>query len=175
LANWQNRLTMRLTGIQIRPFEPKDQAAARELVLAGLKNHFGWVDYARNPDLDDIMQHYVQAGHIFVVAEEKHEIVGTGALKIGKGTGSLVRMSIARQHRRKGIGKTLVMYLLDIASQLRLKEVMIETNNDWMDAIGLYIRCGFTEYARNSADVFLRRQLSAPPARVSADFPTHEC
>jgi ribosomal protein S18 acetylase RimI-like enzyme len=145
--------------IHIRSVQSSDQDAVRGLILAGLKDHFGCIDYARNPDLDDVMERYTRAGHVFVVAEEGQEIVGTGALKIGNGVGDMVRVSVARQHRRKGIGRALVMHLLDVASQLRLKEVAIVTNNDWADAIGLYKGCGFTEYARNRADVFLRRQV----------------
>ncbi len=163
---------MHTAGLRIRPFEPKDQAAARSVILAGLEEHFGWVDVTRNPDIDDIMLHYVRAKHVFVVGELEHEVVGTGALRIGEETGSLVRMSVARQHRRKGIGRALVMYLLDVASALSLKEVTIQTNNDWMDAIALYKRCGFTEYARDEADVCLVRQLPAPPAKPSSDCST---
>ena len=158
------------TDVQIRAFEARDQEATRELILGGLKDHFGWVDYACNPDLDDIMRYYVRAGHIFVVAEEGQEIVGTGGLKIAGVVGSMVRVSVTGQRRRKGIGSALVMRLLALASQRRLKEVTIVTNNDWADAIAFYERCGFAEYARNSADVFLRRQLSAScdgaPART---------
>ena len=35
----------------IRAFEPRDQAAARQLILAGLGEHFGWIDETCNPDL----------------------------------------------------------------------------------------------------------------------------
>ena len=167
----QNRITMYPTGVQIRAFQPKDQKATSELILAGLKDHFGWVDYARNPDLDDIMRYYVRAGHVFVVAEEGQEIVGAGGLKIAGVVGSIVRVSVTGKRRRKGIGRGLVMYLLALASQRNLKEVTIVTNNDWADAIALYERCGFTEFARNNRDVFMRRQLPAlwnePSARTN--------
>jgi GNAT superfamily N-acetyltransferase len=157
-----NELIMRSTGVQIRPFEPKDQAAARGLVLAGLEEHFGRLNSALNSDLDDIMQYYVRAGHLFVVAEEQKEIVGTGGLKIADRVGSMVRVSVSSQWRRKGIGRALVMHLLELASHLRLKEVIIQTNH-WPDAISLYQRCGFTESARDKDNVVLFRQLPTPP------------
>ncbi|CAA9269377.1 MAG: hypothetical protein AVDCRST_MAG93-2561, partial [uncultured Chloroflexia bacterium] len=45
---------MSLPNLAIRPFTPADQKAARDLVLDGLGEHFGWIDTSRNPDLDDI-------------------------------------------------------------------------------------------------------------------------
>ena len=102
--------------IIIRSFEPCDQNAARQLILTGLGEHFGFIDETRNPDLDDIVTRYIEAGHTFVVAEIRTELVGTGAVITEcEDTGRLVRMSVNRKHRRKGIGRALVTYLLDIA------------------------------------------------------------
>ena len=149
---------MQGTTVPIRLFEPKDQAAARDLVLAGLEERFGRLTPDLNPDLDDIMQHYGRAGQLFVVAEEGQELVGTGGLKISDGVGSIVRVSVSSQWRRKGIGKALVMHLLELAIERHLKEVTIRTNN-WPEAIALYEQCGFTVVERGTADVVLSRQL----------------
>ncbi len=90
----------------IRPFEPCDQSAARQLILAGLGEHFGYLDESLNPDLDDIMADYITQGRVFVVVMTDEELVGTGALKIKHGqVGQLVRMSVRREHRRRGIGQ----------------------------------------------------------------------
>ncbi|MBI1801820.1 MAG: GNAT family N-acetyltransferase [Chloroflexi bacterium] len=100
----------------IRPFEPRDQPAARRLILDGLGEHFGAIDETLNPDLDEIMAHYVRAGHLFVVAEVNGALAGTGALKsVAPGAGQLVRMSVRREQRRSGIGQALVEYLLGAA------------------------------------------------------------
>jgi stearoyl-CoA 9-desaturase NADPH oxidoreductase len=40
--------------ILLRPIEPSDQAEARELILAGLEQHWGFRDASKNPDLDEI-------------------------------------------------------------------------------------------------------------------------
>lgn len=149
---------MQQTSVQIRPFEARDQLTARGLVLAGLEERFGCLNSDLNHDLDDIMQHYVRAGHLFVVADEGQEIVGTGGLKIADEAGSMVRVSVSSQWRRKGIGKAVVMYLLKLATERRLTEVTIRTNH-WPEAIALYERCGFTECERDNADVVLSRQL----------------
>src|SRR5690349_8639040 len=76
----------------IRPFQARDQQAARQLILDGLGGHFGFIDESRNPDLDDIMAHYVEPGNSFVVAQIDGSLVGTGALIAeGQYTGRLVR------------------------------------------------------------------------------------
>ncbi|MCY2932201.1 MAG: GNAT family N-acetyltransferase [Planctomycetota bacterium] len=147
-------------NIRIRPFEARDQAAVRRLILAGLGEHVGNVDESRNPDVDDILAHYPGEGHVFVVAESGNEIVGSGALKVlGKETGRLVRMSVSRGHRRTGIGRALVADLLDRAGAAGMKQVLVETNKDWADAIGLYAACGFSQYSRDSVSVYLSRQI----------------
>ncbi|MFQ5596129.1 MAG: GNAT family N-acetyltransferase [Anaerolineae bacterium] len=138
----------------IRRFEPGDQDAARRLILAGLGEHFGWIDETCNPDLDDITANYIEPGHVFVVAETDGELVGTGALIAEhKDIGRIVRMSVSRTHRRKGIGRTLVAHLLDVARQKDFSQVRVSTEHDWKAAIGLYKCCGFTEYNRDDVDV----------------------
>jgi hypothetical protein len=37
--------------------------------LAGLEDHFGYIDHTCNPDLEDITTSYIQAGDIFFVAQ----------------------------------------------------------------------------------------------------------
>jgi len=146
--------------ITIRPFAPQDQSAARSLILAGLGDHFGIADPTQTPDLDDIMSKRVKAGHVVVIAEDGQEMVGTGTLEIETAEiGRLVRMSVSSKHRRKGIGSALVKHLLDVAKGKAMSKVVIVTNNDWADAIGLYLRCGFKEDGRNDKDIFLSKQL----------------
>jgi hypothetical protein len=62
----------------ILPFKAEDQAEAKNLILAGMGEHFGEIDHSLNPDLNDIAASY--AGAIFLVAWCENRIVGTGAL-----------------------------------------------------------------------------------------------
>ena len=43
---------------QLRPFTAADQDAVKDLVLAGLADHWGTLDPTLNPDLNDIAGHY---------------------------------------------------------------------------------------------------------------------
>jgi ribosomal protein S18 acetylase RimI-like enzyme len=144
----------------IRPFEARDQENARKLILEGLGEHFGFIDETLNPDVDDIITHYIAPGHVFLVVQNGHGLIGTGALLIkGEGVGQIVRISVHRDYRRKGIGKTIVEHLVKIARQRGLQRLLVETNNDWYHAIGLYKRLGFVEYRRSATGVRMALKL----------------
>ena len=153
-----NRIVDVAMPIHIRPFVPHDQTAARQLILNGLGEHFGWIDEMRNPDLDNIAANYIQRGNVFVVAEIDGELVGAGGLiTMDENTARIVRMSVSRAHRRKGIGRALVMLLLDVARQRGYSRLIVATEHGWNDAINLYQRRGFTEYARDEVDICFAR------------------
>ena len=154
---------MSAPAITLRPFGPADQDAVRRLVLAGLVEHWGRLDETKNPDLRDMQQTYVAAGHTVLVAEAAEpagSIVGTGTLVIETPTrGRIVRMSVDASLRRQGLGRRMVAALLDAARSRGLREVVVETTHDWHEAVGLYGSCGFEEYDRDPEDVHLRLRL----------------
>ncbi|HEX8680722.1 MAG TPA: GNAT family N-acetyltransferase [Ardenticatenaceae bacterium] len=149
-----------MSSAKIRLFQPEDQEVARDLILSGLGEHFGYIDPSYNPDVDDIGANYVTAGQTFVVVERDGVLVGTGALLVhNEEVGQLVRMSVHQGQRRQGLGRALVSHLLQIARGRGLRKVIVETNNDWYDAIGLYERCGFVEYGRDEISVYMELEL----------------
>lgn len=146
--------------IEIRPFRPGDQAAVRALVLAGLADHFGELDPTLNHDLDDITANYADQGGVVIVAALDGEIVGTGTMiPVEPGVSRLVRMSVARQVRGRGLGKRLVRHLVDIARTRGDRRVLVETNDDWHDAIALYRACGFGDERFADGDIHFRLDL----------------
>jgi GNAT superfamily N-acetyltransferase len=153
-------MEMTPTGLLIRPFEPRDQAAARRLILHGLGEHFGYIDETLNRDLDDIASSYLALGHLVVVATGGGVLVGTGAL-VGEGerVGRLVRMSVRRSSRRQGVGRALVHRLVAEARQRAYVRLLVETNASWDDAVGLYRSCGFVEHTRTEGLVELALDL----------------
>lgn len=135
-----------MTEIEIRPFEPGDQAAVRALVLAGLADHVGVLDPTRNRDLDDIAATCLANGGVVIVAEHDGRITGTGALiPVEPGVCRLVRMSVAREARGQGLGKRLVRHLIEISRARGDRRILVETNDDWQDATALYRACGFRD------------------------------
>ena len=147
-------------SFRIRPFAPTDQAAARALILEGLREHWGRLDPTRNPDLADITAYYIGPGHIFLIAETADTLVGTAGLLITGDTGQIVRVSVGRQHRRQGIGRALVTALLEAAQARRLNRLWMETNDDWDDAIGIYRCCGFHKFDHREGCVFMALDLT---------------
>ena len=139
-----------------RRFTAPDQDAVRSLVLQGLGEHFGCIDETMNPDMDDVNAHYIQPGHLFILAEVDGQLAGTGALKtVAPGVAQMVRVSVCAAQRRHGIGRAIVTQLVQSARQRQFERVLVETNNDWSDAIGLYRSCGFSEYARDDVSVYM--------------------
>jgi ribosomal protein S18 acetylase RimI-like enzyme len=147
-------------GVQIRTFESRDQVQARTLILDGLGEHFSLVDTTLNPDLEDISASYVNQGCVFLVAELDGKVVGTGALTTDSGLqGRIVRVSVARNHRRQGIAEAIVARLIEHARSREYRRILVETNHDWCAAIALYRHCGFEPFARDPESVYLRLEL----------------
>lgn len=146
--------------VEIKKFDINDQDRARRLILEGLGEHFGYIDETCNPDIDDIDRIYIKSGNLFIVACLNCELVGTGGL-IGetKETGRLVRMSVDKSYRKKGIGRKIVEYLIVEARKRGYKRAVLSTEVDWIPAIALYESCGFKEYGRNEVDLHMYRDL----------------
>jgi ribosomal protein S18 acetylase RimI-like enzyme len=145
----------------MRQFMPKDQAAARKLILAGLGEHFGFIDESLNPDVDDISSHYLAHGHLFVVVLSDTTLVGTGGLVLlDECRAQIVRVSVSNVYRSRGIGRAIVAELIAAARGRGIVRIEVETNNEWESAIGLYLCLGFVEYRRDETSVYLALNLN---------------
>jgi ribosomal protein S18 acetylase RimI-like enzyme len=142
----------------IRPFQAGDQAAAKALILAGLQEHWGWLDETKNPDLDNIGANY--GGGLFLVACLGEEIVGTGALiKEQEGVGRIVRMSVAKTQRRQGIGQRMLEELVVRAGPAGYRQIVLETTATWTEAIGFYESQGFRPVGVKDGEMHFVKEL----------------
>lgn len=142
----------------LRPFRPEDQEQVKALILAGLGEHWGFIDPTRNPDLNDIPSTY--AGAVFLVAWQDGKVVGSGALVPRReGLAEIVRMSVAAAQRRQGIGRRILEQLIEHARALHIRQVVLETTATWQEVIEFYLRFGFriTHYA--GGDVYFALDL----------------
>lgn len=148
-------------AFRIRPFAVADQAAARGLILTGLGEHWGFIDETLNPDVDDIAGHFPAAtADFFVVENDDGAIIGTaGLIREDARTGRIVRMSVAKSARGRGIGKRLVAQLETTARGRGYDRLVCETTHDWADAIALYTSCGFTELGVWNDDRHFEKRL----------------
>ena len=129
----------------LRDFQARDQQAVRDLILAGMRVRWaGQFDPSANPDLDDLWTNYIARGGEIVVFEENHAIVGTGTLlPDGASAGRILRMSVDRQHRRRGLARMIVRELVERARRRDWDALFVTTDTPWSDAVALYTSCGF--------------------------------
>ncbi len=149
-------------NVRIRRFQPEDRAAARALGLAGLEEHWGDLDLALNPDLDDIATAY--AGATFLVAEDGPggRLVGTGALVRESGdVARIVRMTVVAGARRKDVGSRILGGLLDGARAAGCRRLVLETTEIWDAAVAFYERCGFRELGRRDGEVYMALDIGS--------------
>ena len=140
--------------LRVRPFQPLPLMAE---------------EAEENPDLDEIAAHYIDTGQRFFVAELEGRIVGTAGLhfepispRMGVGEAArIVRMSVDRSNRRRGIASALVDACRQAAQEHGARELRAFTEPHWPDALGFYTSLGFVEYGRDPIDVHLRLSLAS--------------
>ena len=121
---------------------PEDQEKVKKIILDGLVEHWGFLDPAKNPDLDDIASAYKQG--IFLVAQTGVNLIGCGALIPDNFVcAEVVRMSVAKSFRRHGVGSLILESLIHQASELGVKHIFLETTASWLEAVSFYKQHGF--------------------------------
>ena len=143
----------------ILSFQPENQAEVKNLILAGLAEHWGTIDPSKNPDLNDICSTYANA--IFLVAWLQDRIIGTGALvPKSNNTAEVVRMSVAANMRRQGIASQILQRLCDHARSRGYQRLVLETTETWHEVIEFYKRFGFQITHSLNGDVYFALDLS---------------
>ena len=147
-----------LSSMIILPFQPEDQDEVKRLVLSGLGEHWGRINPSKNPNLDDIATNYASA--TFLVACWQNLIVATGALVPRPDRkAEVVRMSVAVDMRRKGIGRLILDQLVLRARAAGFRQVILETTATWQEVIESYLRYGFYITHYQDGDVFFALDL----------------
>ena len=132
--------------MEVCELQPELADAARRLILAGLGEHWGHVDPALNRDLDDLAATYATGSVLVACDGDGEDVVGTGTIvPRGQRTAEIVRMSVAPAHRRTGLGRRLVLELVERARGWGMDRVVLETSAHWTDVVEFYVRCGFTQ------------------------------
>lgn len=130
----------------------------RELILAGLVEHWGYLDLSKNQDLNNIAYSYAKS--TFLVARRSGEIIGTGALiNRGSETGEIVRMSVAKSYRRQGIGRLILSHLIEVGKKRKFHRLVLETTDSWAEVIAFYQNCGFVITHYSNGDLYFELVL----------------
>ncbi len=139
----------------------RTQEQARALIISGLAEHFHCLDESLDQDLNDIVANYLQNGHVFLVGIIENKVVCTGGLvQKNQSTGQIVRMSVAKEYRRQGLGTIVLQRLVNLAKTRGYRKLLVETNHDWHGAISLYRKYDFTEYRKDEVSVYMHINLS---------------
>jgi GNAT superfamily N-acetyltransferase len=148
-----------MSELTIMLFQPGDREEVRNLILAGLAEHWGKLDPAKNPDLEKIGSAYT--GATTLVARVGGRIVGTGTLvPRTKETAEIVRMSVTADVRRRGIGGMILLQLIEHARAGGFQQVVLETTATWQDVIAFYQRHGFAITHYQAGDVYFALDLT---------------
>ncbi|XP_072263263.1 N-acetyltransferase 8-like isoform X2 [Pyxicephalus adspersus] len=108
-----------------------------------------YVRHALSNDMLDIQKYYLQKdGYCFWVAESLGEVIGMvvaipSAHPGGENHIELRRMSVAKNHRGRGIAKSLCRTVIDFARERGCSAVVLETTLGHQAAHGLYKSMGF--------------------------------
>lgn len=155
------------SAIHVRPFEPGDETAFRELNEAWIAKYFR----LEEPDrvvLHDPVEHVLRAGGYIFMAIAGNLPVGCCALLPMDGDAfELAKMAVREDLRGHGIGRKLLDYAIAFARRIGASRLYLETNRSLVNAIHLYESVGFehvspdqvipSPYAR--ANVFMEMKL----------------
>lgn len=146
--------------LHVAPLAPADVPAVRALLVAGLTERWGGYEARFNPDIEALGQAF--DGRLTLVARQGALIVATGALRpAGAGRFEIVRMSVAREQRRRGVGAQVLAALVDAARERGARELVLETTLGWQSAIDFYERHGFRRTHVQGEDLWFVRPLAA--------------
>lgn len=144
----------------IRDVDESLQHWAKQVVLEGFQEHFGFIDPSLNPDLNAITESYTKQGNVFLVGTVGSEVVCTGALvAVTDRLGRIVRMSVKNQYRRNGFASKMIARLEQIAAQRGYTSIMLKTKRHWSDAVGFYESRGYAIRSTEGDSVTMSKEL----------------
>jgi len=112
------------------------------------------------------------------VAWQGERVVGTGVLKPHCATsrkhelatsrgrelvGEIVRMSVATDCRRRGIGRRILQALIEAGLERGYARIILETTQTWAGAITFYQNAGFEITHHQDGDVYFVMDLAPRP------------
>uniref|UniRef100_A0A8C5P5V7 N-acetyltransferase domain-containing protein n=1 Tax=Leptobrachium leishanense TaxID=445787 RepID=A0A8C5P5V7_9ANUR len=126
--------------------------ALRILWLCSRHIYSSYIERCLADDMVNVEEYYLRrGGYCFWVAESGGEVVSAVAavpapVSIGDKHTELKRLTIAKEFRRRGIGKVLCQTVIDFARQSGCVAVVLRTSMPQGDAVKLYERMGFQPF-----------------------------
>lgn len=83
------------------------------------------------------------AERLFVAINDDNQLLGYCCLQIVLDEAEVLRIAVAPQHRKRGIGACILKYLISFLAQKGSKTIFLEVRSDNAPAIKLYEAIGF--------------------------------
>ena len=133
-----------------RIFRNQDTDDVRRIVTTVLREYGLSLDCSGiDADLNDIQGGYIARGGMFLVIESDGALVGCGGLyPMGAGEAEIRKMYLLPGTRGRGLGRKLLLQLLDGGRNGGFRRVTLETASVLKEAIGLYQSFGFRRVQR---------------------------
>ncbi len=130
-------------AVFIRPFHPGDEKAFRALNEAWIAALFTIEEKDREVLEHPVPKILAPGGHI-LMAFSGGRAVGCGALlAMPDGGFEVAKMAVDESLRGRGIGRKVLVALIELARNLGAPRLFLETNHQLANAIHLYESCGF--------------------------------
>lgn len=166
--------------ITIRPIEPADAPAARELILgvaarlfqADAVEHFITRHGHTLEDVDHYRRDYSPPRGLFLVVLDGDRLIGTGAIRrIDDETAELRRMWLLEPYQGRGIGYRLWLALRDFAREAGYRRIRLTTDDENVRARAFYERVGFVRTTPDDTigqDIYMEMNLNGDDAHQPA-------
>jgi len=145
----------------IRPAEPGDAAAVRDLVRASYLKYVGRIGREPAPMLEDYAA-LIRAGEVWVLAEGG-EALGVLVMRPAEDHLFVDNVAVAPGQQGRGLGRELVAFAEEKAAEHGLPEVRLYTKEKMHENLDIYARLGFEETGRGLDGgyrrVFMRKRL----------------
>jgi ribosomal protein S18 acetylase RimI-like enzyme len=130
------------TAFRIVDYTPEHQAAFEALNRAWIERHFT-LEPADLDALQDPEHHILEPGGVILVAVAEDRVVGTAALLRHGREFEVAKMAVADGWRGRGVGKALMLALIDRFRAIGGDRLFLETNAGLAPALRLYESTGF--------------------------------
>ncbi len=97
------------------------------------------------PWSEGIFRDCLRVGYVCRVVSVQDRVVGYGVMSVGAGEAHILNLCILQEFRCRGIGKSLLSYLLDRGAAAGMSEAFLEVRPTNTAAIRLYQALGFDQ------------------------------
>lgn len=131
------------SNIRIRPFQPGDEKAFRQLNEEWIAKHFSIEEADRATLGDPVGKILKPGGHIFIAVANGEPIGCCALVVLEPGEFELAKMAVTERCQGRGVGRKVLEYTVAEARALGARRLCLDTNSKLTNAIHLYESVGF--------------------------------